>query len=76
MASIKKLVPSIIDFGLRNREFDTFAKKVFPGETFRVLKEKEEKQFGEYTPAAGFGNGAEIMQEIATSICFFGSSLD
>jgi hypothetical protein len=33
---------------LRNSEFKTFEKKDFPAETFRVLKEKEEKQYGEY----------------------------
>jgi hypothetical protein len=33
---------------LRNSEFKTFEKKDFPGETSRVLKEKEEKEFGEY----------------------------
>ena len=33
---------------LRNSEFKTFEKKDFPGEAFRVLKEKEEKQYGEY----------------------------
>ena len=33
---------------LRNSEFKTFEKKDFPGETSRVLKEKEEKQYGEY----------------------------
>ena len=48
MASIKKLTIPIADFGLRNSEFKTFEKKDFPGETFRVLKEKEEKQYGEY----------------------------
>jgi len=48
VASIKKLTIPIADFGLRNSEFKTFEKKDFPGETSRVLKEKEEKQYGEY----------------------------
>ena len=34
--------------GIRIAEFKTFEKKDFPGETFSVLKEKEEKQLGEY----------------------------
>jgi hypothetical protein len=34
--------------GIRSAEFKIFEKKDFPGETFRVLKEKEEKQYGEY----------------------------
>jgi len=50
----------IADFGLRPSEvcsalhgpgiseFKTYEKKNFPGETFRVLKEKEGKQYGEY----------------------------
>jgi hypothetical protein len=29
-------------------EFKTFEKKDFPSETFHGLKEKEEKQYGEY----------------------------
>jgi hypothetical protein len=33
---------------LRNSEFKTFEKKDFLGDTFRVLKEKGEKQYGEY----------------------------
>jgi hypothetical protein len=44
----------IIDFGLTRDELryifdpkDVYGPD-FPGETFRVLKEKEEKQFGEY----------------------------
>ena len=59
MLSIKKLTIPIADFGLRlrepsgserlrNSEFKTFEKKDFPGDTFRVLKKKEEKQYGEY----------------------------
>jgi hypothetical protein len=33
---------------LRNSEYETFEKKDFPGEPFRLLKEKEEKLYGEY----------------------------
>jgi len=29
-------------------KFKAVEKKDFPGETFRVLKEKQEKQYGEY----------------------------
>jgi hypothetical protein len=33
---------------LRNSEFKTFEKKDFPGETFHIVKEKDDKQFSEY----------------------------
>jgi len=60
VASIKKLAIPITDFGLRlretsgserllwNSEFKTLEKKNFAGETFRVLKEKENTYFGKY----------------------------
>jgi len=32
----------------KEREVHKFVKFYYPGETFRVLKEKEEKQYGEY----------------------------
>jgi hypothetical protein len=44
----------IIDFGLTRNELRNLLdpkgvyRHDFPGETFRVLKEKEEKQYGEY----------------------------
>ena len=33
---------------MRIAEFKTFEKKDFPGETFCILKEKEEKKYSEY----------------------------
>ena len=39
---------------MRQRDFHKFIKYSFPGETFRAVKEKEEKQDGECRPAAWF----------------------